>query len=64
MVSVVGTPHCLKEGMDFIFMILNYIYLAIWGARAQQTMPQENVVWLQLVRIGEVVPFFFFLTVI
>lgn len=30
--SVVGTPRCSKEGMDFIFMILNYKYPAIWGA--------------------------------
>lgn len=35
--SVVGTPRCLKEGMDFIFMILNYICLAIWGARVGTT---------------------------
>lgn len=36
-ISVAGTLCCSKEGIDFIFMILNYKCLAIWGARVNTT---------------------------
>lgn len=32
-ISAVGMLSRLKEGMDFIFMILNNRCLTIWGAR-------------------------------
>lgn len=47
---LLGPLHCSKEGMDFIFMILNYKYHAIWGARVATT---EDASGKRLVAVGE-----------
>lgn len=49
-ISVVGTLCRSKEGIDFIFMILNYKCLAIWAARVDTA---DDASGKCLVAVGE-----------